>query len=238
MSGTADVAAVVGAAVVVFADPAAPPGAEWKDEAGLALLKRVAGLNQTGADRLRGRVASQPGRTGRQRARHLAPAPVRLGARSAAIGGHRHHRARGGRGAVGYFVVGARPAAAASHRAVGRGGDCRPDGDRKVLTAAQLARLDARDRAAVAAGTVRAGRRRHPHDSHRPDAHAARTCGARRGDAREGIAWTIGDDAGDAAALGPCLDRRQRSRRATACATRRRCDRDVRSTKVQSVSTR
>ena len=46
MSGTADIAAVVGAAVVVIADIAAPPGPEWKDEAGLALLKRVAGLNQ------------------------------------------------------------------------------------------------------------------------------------------------------------------------------------------------
>jgi len=46
MAGTADVAAVVGAAVVVVADTAAPPSTEWKDEGGLALLKRVAGLNQ------------------------------------------------------------------------------------------------------------------------------------------------------------------------------------------------
>ena len=46
LSGTADVAAVVGAAVVVFADKAAQPPSEWQDEAGLALLKRVAGLNQ------------------------------------------------------------------------------------------------------------------------------------------------------------------------------------------------
>src|SRR5215216_3000565 len=46
MSGTADVAAVVGAAVVVIADNAAPPGSEWKDESGLALIRRVAGLNQ------------------------------------------------------------------------------------------------------------------------------------------------------------------------------------------------
>ena len=46
LSGTADVAAVVGAAVVVFADKATQPPAEWQDEAGLALLKRVAGLNQ------------------------------------------------------------------------------------------------------------------------------------------------------------------------------------------------
>jgi malate dehydrogenase len=45
MSGTNDVAAVVGAAIVVLADRAGLPGGEWQDEAGLALLKRVAGLN-------------------------------------------------------------------------------------------------------------------------------------------------------------------------------------------------
>ena len=46
MAGTADVAAVVGAVVVIIADIASNPVAEWKDEAGLALVKRVAGLNQ------------------------------------------------------------------------------------------------------------------------------------------------------------------------------------------------
>jgi malate dehydrogenase len=46
LSGTADVAAVGGAAIVVFADKATQPAIEWQDEAGLALLKRVAGLNQ------------------------------------------------------------------------------------------------------------------------------------------------------------------------------------------------
>jgi len=45
MTGTADVAAVVGAVVVIIADSATPPGLEWKDEAGLALVRRVAGLN-------------------------------------------------------------------------------------------------------------------------------------------------------------------------------------------------
>ena len=44
MTGTNDVAAVVGAAIVVLADRAT--GGEWQDEAGLALLKRAAGLNQ------------------------------------------------------------------------------------------------------------------------------------------------------------------------------------------------
>ena len=44
--GTADVAAVVGAVVVFIADTAASPVTEWRDEAGLALVKRAAGLNQ------------------------------------------------------------------------------------------------------------------------------------------------------------------------------------------------
>jgi malate dehydrogenase len=46
LSGTSDVAAVVGAVAVIFADRFGPPTADWQDEAGLALLKRVAGLNQ------------------------------------------------------------------------------------------------------------------------------------------------------------------------------------------------
>lgn len=46
MSGTADVAAVVGAVAIVIADTAAQPAAEWKDEAGLALVRGIAGLNQ------------------------------------------------------------------------------------------------------------------------------------------------------------------------------------------------
>lgn len=46
LSGTNDVAAAVGAVAVIFADRFGPPSAEWQDEAGLALLKRVAGLNQ------------------------------------------------------------------------------------------------------------------------------------------------------------------------------------------------
>ena len=46
MSGTADVAAVVGAVAVIIADSAAAPATEWKDEGGLALIRRVAGLNQ------------------------------------------------------------------------------------------------------------------------------------------------------------------------------------------------
>lgn len=48
LSGTNDVAAVVGAVAIVVADRAgsSPHEAEWQDETGLALVKRVAGLNQ------------------------------------------------------------------------------------------------------------------------------------------------------------------------------------------------
>lgn len=46
LAGTADVAAVVGAAVVLVADLAANPATEWKDEAGLALIRRIAGFNE------------------------------------------------------------------------------------------------------------------------------------------------------------------------------------------------
>ncbi len=46
LSGTSDVAAVVGATLVVVADRAGQPGGDWQDEAVLALLKRVTGLNQ------------------------------------------------------------------------------------------------------------------------------------------------------------------------------------------------
>jgi malate dehydrogenase len=46
MAGTADVASVVGAVAVVIAYTAAQPVSEWKDEAGLALIRRIAGLNQ------------------------------------------------------------------------------------------------------------------------------------------------------------------------------------------------
>jgi malate dehydrogenase len=46
MVGTADVASVVGAVAVVIADTAAHPATEWKDDGGLALIRRIAGLNQ------------------------------------------------------------------------------------------------------------------------------------------------------------------------------------------------
>ena len=47
MSGTSDLAAVVGAVVVIVADLVSQPVREWKDDGGLALVKRISGLNQT-----------------------------------------------------------------------------------------------------------------------------------------------------------------------------------------------
>jgi hypothetical protein len=45
VSGGSDVSVVVGATAIVIADLHGPSSIEWQDEAGLALLKRVAGLN-------------------------------------------------------------------------------------------------------------------------------------------------------------------------------------------------
>jgi len=45
IGGTADVAAVVGAAVIIIADRAAQPVTEWKEEGGLALVRSASGLN-------------------------------------------------------------------------------------------------------------------------------------------------------------------------------------------------
>ena len=47
LSGTNDIAAVVGAKAIVIADRFAGPPAEWADDPGLAILKRVSGLNQS-----------------------------------------------------------------------------------------------------------------------------------------------------------------------------------------------
>lgn len=49
VTSSADVSVVVGAAVIVFADRAEKPPVEWRDDAGLALMRRVAGFNQAAA---------------------------------------------------------------------------------------------------------------------------------------------------------------------------------------------
>ena len=47
LSGTSDMAAVVGARAIVIADRFSGSSGEWADDAGLAILKRVSGLNQS-----------------------------------------------------------------------------------------------------------------------------------------------------------------------------------------------
>jgi len=88
LSGSADVASVVGAVAIVIADTAAAPVAEWKDDGGLALLKRASGLNQLAPNLCAG--ASQAGliekavtEAGLPRARVFGSAPEAL--RSAVI---------------------------------------------------------------------------------------------------------------------------------------------------------
>jgi malate dehydrogenase len=46
VTGGDDLSAVVGAAVIVIADVHGPTSTEWQDDAGLGLVKRIAGLNQ------------------------------------------------------------------------------------------------------------------------------------------------------------------------------------------------
>jgi malate dehydrogenase len=86
--GTTDLSMVTGAAVVVLADRATQPSSEWADEAGLALLKRVAGLNQRAPIVCAGSAQASlvergVGELGISRARLFGSAPEAL--RSAAV---------------------------------------------------------------------------------------------------------------------------------------------------------
>jgi malate dehydrogenase len=142
MAGTADLAAVVGAAVVIVADTAQPVS-EWKDEAGLALITRAAGLNQRAAMVCAGTAQASViergvNEAGISRMRLFGSAPEAL--RSAVI-------------AIVALEAGAAPAdislsvlGRAPHQIIvpwdeaAIGGRCAT----QVLSAAQLARLDAR----------------------------------------------------------------------------------------------
>jgi malate dehydrogenase len=143
MAGTGDVAAVVGAAIVVIADVASAPGAEWKDEGGLALVRRVAGLNQVapiicaGAGQA-GLVERGVNELGVSRMRLFGSAPEALRSAIAAITAL---EASASPTDISLSVLGRPPqqiivpwdqAAIAGRPAT------------EVLTAAQLARLDAR----------------------------------------------------------------------------------------------
>jgi malate dehydrogenase len=142
MAGTGDVAAVVGAAIVVIADVASAPGAEWKD-GGLALVRRVAGLTQVapiicaGAGQA-GLVERGVNELGVSRMRLFGSAPEALRSAIAAITAL---EASASPTDISLSVLGRPPqqiivpwdqAAIAGRPAT------------EVLTAAQLARLDAR----------------------------------------------------------------------------------------------
>jgi malate dehydrogenase len=143
MQGTADVAAVVGAAAVFIADGAAASAGEWKDEGGLALVKRVAALNQVApivcaGPAQAGLVERGVNELGLSRLRLFGSAPEALRSAVIAIVALESHAAPGD---ISLSVLGRPPgqiivpwdeAAIAGRTAT------------QVLSAAQLARLDAR----------------------------------------------------------------------------------------------
>lgn len=143
MSGTADLAAVVGARMIFIADAAAQPVREWQDEAGLALLKRVAGLNQQApiicaGTAQAGIIERGVNELGVSRMRLFGSAPEALRSAAMAIVALEANAAPGD---ISLSVLGRAPsqvivpwdeAAIAGRTAT------------QVLTAAQLARLDAR----------------------------------------------------------------------------------------------
>ena len=142
LAGSNDVAAVVGAAVVVIADRAAG-SAEWQGDEALALLKRVAGLNQAAPLLCAG--ASQAGlieklvtEAGVSRARVFGSAPEALRSAVVAITALEANAAPVD---VSLSVLGKPP-----HQVIVPWDEAAISGRSAthVLSAAQLARLDAR----------------------------------------------------------------------------------------------
>ena len=142
LAGSNDVAAVVGAAVVVIADRAAG-SAEWQGDEALALLKRVAGLNQAAPLLCAG--ASQAGlieklvtEAGVSRARVFGSAPEALRSAVVAIIALEANAAPVD---VSLSVLGKPP-----HQVIVPWDEAAISGRSatNVLSAAQLARLDAR----------------------------------------------------------------------------------------------
>lgn len=143
LTGTSDVAAVVGATAVVLADRAAQPSSEWTDDAGLALLKRVAGLNQAACIICAGAkqaaiVEKGVNEAGLSRRRVIGSAPEALRSAVIAITAAEAHAAPAD---IALSVLGRAP-----HNIIvpwdeaSIAGRCATS----VLSAAQLARLDAR----------------------------------------------------------------------------------------------
>lgn len=150
LSGTGDQSAVVGAAAIVVADRFAAPGDvaargphEWSGDAGAALLRRVAGLNQTALIMCAGAgqspmVERAVNETGLSRLRVFGSAPEALRAAVIAITAA---EAQAAPSDIAVSVLGRPPhniivpwdEAAIAGRSI-----------TNVLSAAQLARLDAR----------------------------------------------------------------------------------------------
>jgi malate dehydrogenase len=141
--GTNDLAAVVGAKAVVIADRASQPIAEWADDAGLDMLRRAAGLNQAAFFVCAGAKQSSiieraVNEVGLSRLRVLGSAPEAL--RSAVIA-ITAAEAQAAPSDISLSVLGRPP-----HNIIvpwdeaSIGGRCATN----VLSAAQLARLDAR----------------------------------------------------------------------------------------------
>jgi malate dehydrogenase len=148
LTGTSDVAAVVGAKAIVIADRAAqdvktPGPHEWSDDAGLGLLKRAAGLNQSAlilcaGSRQASIVEKGVNEAGLSRLRVIGSAPEAL--RSAVIA-ITAAEAQAAPADISLSVLGRPP-----HNVIvpwdeaSIGGRCATN----VLSAAQLQRLDAR----------------------------------------------------------------------------------------------
>jgi malate dehydrogenase len=141
LSGTTDESAVAGAAVVIVADRFGAAG-EWRSEEGLALVKRVAGLNQvafivcagTEQQSLIERGVTELG-VPRRRLFGSAPEALRSGAVTMTA-----LEANAAPSDVSLSVVGRPTSAIVPWDEGSIGGRCAP----QVLTAAQLARLNAR----------------------------------------------------------------------------------------------
>ena len=219
LSGTSDVSAVTGAAVVVLADRFGPAG-EWRGEDGLALLKRIAGLNQVACVVCAGteqQSVIERGVTelGLARTRLFGSAPEAL---RAAVVTMAALEAKAAPADVSLSVVGRPTQAIVPWDEGAIAGRSAP----QVLTAAQLARLERACRPALAAGTGNAGERGGPRDSLGAHAIATRAHRAGRADEDEGTAGrsamlpvTLAPD-GIAQIVAPALSSRDRVRLETA----------------------
>ena len=184
MTGTADVAAVVGAVVVIVADRRGQPGhrVEGRSRAS-RLIKRVAGLNQRAPIVCAGAAQASlvergVNELGISRMRLFGSAPEALRSAIIAIVALEADAAPPD---ISLSVLGRPPqqiivpwdeASIAGRTAT------------EVLERGAAGAARRAHRAIVAAGTVRARRRRGAHGPHGADAHAARARGARRGQSR------------------------------------------------------